>query len=133
MRNFILIFGTVVSAGFFIACGNEDKSGGINLDSLPPELKTIHQKYFSDNKNPEFYSEKSIYFFKNGEYDSAYACMNKAIYFSGQKPKYYLSLADLYLAANETKKSKQILQQCVKSDSTNVEALMKLGELFFLV
>lgn len=102
-------------------------------DSLPAELKSIYQKYFSDVKNPEFYAEKAYYFFKESNYDSAYSCMYKAITFSSQNSKYYLSLANLYLAANETRKSKETLQQCVKSDSTNAEALMKLGELFFLV
>lgn len=98
-----------------------------------PELKAINQKILDAPSNADLYNERAKIYLSLKQYEEAVSDAKRAIRIDSTKADYYLTEADVFFAANETRKSKDALELTVKKFPTNTEGLLKLGELYYLV
>ena len=59
--------------------------------------------------------------------------MQKATHLDSTKAAYFITLSDLYFAANKTFYAKAALEKCLTLDPDNIDAHAKLAEIFFIV
>lgn len=98
-----------------------------------PELKAINQKILENPNNADLYNERARIYLSLKQNEEAVSDAKRAIRIDSTKAEYYLTEADIFFAANETRNSKDALELIVKKFPTNTEGLLKLGELYYLV
>lgn len=98
-----------------------------------PELKVISQKILDDPNNADLYNERARIYLSLKRNEEAVSDAKRAIRIDSTKAEYYLTEADIFFAANETRNSKDAMELVVKKFPTNTEGLLKLGELYYLV
>jgi tetratricopeptide (TPR) repeat protein len=98
-----------------------------------PELKAINQKILENPNNADLYNERAKIYLALKQNEDAVSDAKRAIRIDSTKAEYYLTEADIFFAANETRNSKEALELIVKKFPTNTEGLLKLGELYYLV
>lgn len=98
-----------------------------------PELKAINQKILESPNNADLYNERARIYLSLKQNEEAVSDAKRAIRIDSTKAEYYLTEADIFFAANETRNSKDALELIVKKFPTNTEGLLKLGELYYLV
>jgi tetratricopeptide (TPR) repeat protein len=104
------------------------------LDKInSPELKAINEVLLKDADNDSLYNQRARIYIGLKQFDEALGDALRAIKIDSTKAKYYVTLADVYFANNKTRYSKETLEATVKKFPDNTEALLKLGELFYLV
>jgi tetratricopeptide (TPR) repeat protein len=96
-------------------------------------LKAINQKILESPNNADLYNERAKTYLSLKKYEEAIIYAKRAIRIDSTKADYYLTEADIFFAANETRNSKDALELVVKKFPTNTEGLLKLGELYYLV
>lgn len=98
-----------------------------------PELKAMNQKILQDPNNADLYHERAKIYLALKQNEDAVSDAKRAIRIDSTKVEYYLTEADIFFAANETRNSKEALELIVKKFPNNTEGLLKLGELYYLV
>jgi tetratricopeptide (TPR) repeat protein len=98
-----------------------------------PELKAINQKILAAPNNADLYNERAKIYLSLKQREEAISDAKRAIRIDSTKADYYLTEADIFFAANETRNSKDVLEMVVKKFPANTEGLLKLGELYYLV
>ncbi|MFN7910227.1 MAG: tetratricopeptide repeat protein [Bacteroidota bacterium] len=140
MQTIYKIILIALSCILFSYCGNKHNNttdSGLQ-DSLitkinSPELKTISKKISENVNDPNLYNERAKIYLTLGMPDEAAKDAERAIKLDSLNPNYYLTKADAFFSANKTKQSKETLELIEKKFPDNTEALLKLGELFFIV
>lgn len=124
----------------FSNCGNKTENSGDTgtQDSLiskinSPELKAISKKISENANDPNLYHERAKLYLTLSMPEEAAKDADRAIKLDSLNPNYYLTKADSYFSSNKTKQSKETLELIEKKFPDNTEALLKLGELFFIV
>lgn len=131
----------LVAAFTFASCSPNEKTEEVKAekkDSLiekinSPELKAINEQLLKEPDNAEFYNKRARLYIQLQQLDEALGDAIRATKLDTTKAAYYVTLADIYFANNKTRFAKQTLEATVKQFPENTEALLKLGELFFLV
>ncbi len=103
----------------------------IKLNS--PELKAINAELLKDPSNPELYNKRAVIYASLRQFTEAQNDAKRSIKMDSTKADYYLALVDIYYAQNNTRMSKDLLEIIEKRFPDNMEALLKLSELHFLV
>ena len=104
------------------------------LDKInSPELKAINELLIKETNNDSLYNQRARIYIGLKQFDEALGDVSRAIRIDSTNAKYYVTLADVYFATNKTRLSKETLETTVKKFPDNTEALLKLGELFYLV
>ena len=124
---------------FFISCGNhtnkQEKS--ITKDSatvaVPQELQNLNKLIAATPNNPDLYETRAKYYMGTKMYDEGLADMARAMSIDSTKVAYYITLSDLYFAANKSGNAKTALEKAIKLDNKNVEAYLRLAELYLYV
>lgn len=98
-----------------------------------PELKAVNDALLKEPDNDSLYRERAKLYIRFQIFDEAIGDANRAIKIDSVNAKNYLTLADAYFASNKTRQAKETLEKTVKRFPKDTEALLKLGELFFLV
>lgn len=98
-----------------------------------PELKALNQKILDNPNDANLYNERARLYLKLKLLEDAIYDAKRSIRIDSTKAEFYLTEADIYFAANETRNAKDVLEKVVKKFPTNTEGLLKLGELFFIV
>lgn len=84
-------------------------------------------------KNPndaELYHERALYYFEQkNDVDAAFADMRRVFAIDTTTAKYFITLADLYLAKGMSGNVKASLNKAIEIDPKNILALTKLAEL----
>lgn len=136
--KFIIFIGCI---GSLFTCGTKETTGEIaakkNDSTLvkinSPELKAINDLLIEDANNDSLYNQRARIYIGLKQFDEALGDALRAIKIDSTKAKYYVTLADVYFANNKTRYSKETLEATVKKFPDNTEALLKLGELYYLV
>lgn len=140
MRNTILTLLTLSSL-FFVTCGNkqtEAETGAKKADSLSiklnsPELKAVNAELLNAPSNADLYDKRAKVYLSLRQFTEAENDARRALRIDSMRPVYYLTLVDIYFTANRTRESKELLESTTKRFPDNIEALLKLAELYFLV
>lgn len=98
-----------------------------------PELKALNQRILANPNDAALYNERARMYLKFKLLEDAIYDAKRSIRIDSTKAEFYLTEADIYFAANETRNAKDVLEKVVRKFPTNTEGLLKLGELFFIV
>lgn len=138
-RKLLYILFPVIAIAF-ASCGNGKENGNTNgndavpVDSTAAGLSAINKKILGDPNNPDLYHERAKYQFeKSKDVDAALADMARALMLDSTKASYFLTLSDLYFTVNKTGNAKAALEKAVEAEPENVDALLKLAELYLYV
>ncbi len=140
-KTFFIGF-VIFSVAFISSCKTETsdttEDNQKHTDSLlniiqSPELKALNQKILDDPNNASLYNERARLYLKLKLLEDAIYDSKRSLRIDSTKAEFYLTEADIFFAANETRNAKDVLEKVVKKFPTNTEGLLKLGELFFIV
>lgn len=136
-----VIFISVCIAFYLSRCSNDQSLSSkdkIQQDSLQKALNDsvlnrINQQLLSNPNNDSLYRERAFVYLKHKQIDVAINDCKRAIKIDSNCVKNHLCLADVYFAANQTKLSKDKLEEIIRKFPNNTEAYLKLAELYYLV
>jgi tetratricopeptide (TPR) repeat protein len=103
----------------------------IKLNS--PQLKAINSQLVKDPNSAELYNTRATIYLSLKQLPEAANDAKRAIKIDSTKANYYMTLVDVYYTQNDTRLAKDLLEIIEKKFPDNVDALLKLSELFFLV
>ena len=138
MKNLLLLF--FVSAILF-SCGPKEEGVTENAhrtDSLlkvinSPELAALNKKILDNPDDASLYNERAKIYLQNRQFEDAISDSKRSIRMDTSKANFYLTEADIFFAANETRNAKDVLEKVVKKFPENTDGLLKLGELYYFV
>jgi tetratricopeptide (TPR) repeat protein len=139
MKRIVIIFLALGALMWACGTGADDKAQAIKkADSLSislnsPELKAVNAEILKDPSAAALYDKRARVYLNLREFTEAEYDSKRAIQLDSSQALYYLTLADIHFAANKTRESKELLESTAKKFPENIEALMKLAELYFLV
>lgn len=115
-----------------------DEKQSKHIDSITavinsPELKAINQKILDNPNDAALYHERAKVFLQLKQLDEAINDAKRSLRIDSTKAEYYITEADVFFAANQTRNAKDVLEKIVLKFPENTEGLLKLGELFFFV
>jgi tetratricopeptide (TPR) repeat protein len=110
-----------------------EKADSISIKLNVPELKTVNAQLLKNPDDAQLYNERALIYMRIKQLSEAVFDAKRAIKFDSTNATYYLTLVDAYFAQNSTKLAKELLEILEKKFPDNVEALLKLSELYFLV
>ncbi|HKR07027.1 MAG TPA: tetratricopeptide repeat protein [Bacteroidia bacterium] len=128
----------VISA--FISCRNKKENNNPNV--IEPVVDTsasgkaisqLSEKIIANPKNPDLLYERSKLYIQERNFQYAMDDIKNALKEDSTKAPYFITLSDLYFAANKTFYAKSALEKCLTLDPENVDAHTRLAEIFFLV
>jgi tetratricopeptide (TPR) repeat protein len=142
MRSVYIAICSVLCAITLSNCGpkktaNEEQESH-RADSLmqilnSPELKALNKKILDNPNDPALYNERAKVFLQLKQMEDAISDSKRALRIDSTKAEFYLTEADIFFAANQTRNSKDVLESIVRKFPENTEGLLKLGELFYFV
>jgi tetratricopeptide (TPR) repeat protein len=98
-------------------------------DNLPATLAELCRQIDNNPKNSDLYQQRAEYYYENRQINEALVDILHAIKLNDNISKYYVTLADIYLAKNETDLVEEMLNKAISIDNSN-DAYLKLAELF---
>lgn len=137
MKNLLLLF---VSAILF-SCEPKEEAVTENArrtDSLlkvinSPELAALNKKILDSPDDANLYNERAKIYLQYRQFEDAISDAKRSIRMDTSNANFYLTEADIFFAANETRNAKDVLETVVKKFPENTDGLLKLGELYYFV
>ena len=121
-----LLFSIYLFVAFFMfSCGNT-KHDLNNINGMNAALTENPADTAARFARAKYYQAK-------GRNDSALADMQVLVKTDSLRPDYYLTMADIYLAVNQTRYTRKALQRAISLNSELESAHMKLAELYLYV
>ena len=121
---------------FFNSCGNETtvqdttSTGDSTKVNTPEALAKLNDAIAKDPKNAELLHQRAQYFLEQQQINDGITDMIAALNIDSSKSVYYMTISDLYFLGNKTGKSKLALERAISLDAKNVDAMLKLAELY---
>ena len=103
----------------------------IKLNS--PQLKAINAELVKNPNDPELYNTRATIYISLKQLPEAVNDAKRAIKMDTTKANFYMTLVDAYYTQNNTRLAKDLLEIIEKKFPDNVDALLKLSELYYLV
>ena len=98
-----------------------------------PELEAVNKKILENPNDPLLYNERATIYLKFKQFEDAVNDTKRSLRIDSTIAETYLIEADVFFAANETRKAKELLEIIVRKFPKNTDGLLKLGELYFFV
>ncbi len=93
-------------------------------------LLSFNERIRNNPNNPDIYHERALYYFEHkNDVEQAFADMRRVFTLDTTNSKYFVTLADLYLAKGMSGNVKASLKKAIELDSKNISAYTKLAEL----
>lgn len=109
------------------------RADSLSIKLNSPELKAVNAQLLKEPNSADLYNQRAKIYLSLRQLDEAVYDSQRAIKLDSTKEDYYITLVDVYYGRNNTRKAKELLEITEKKFPTSVEALLKLGELYFLV
>lgn len=143
-KNIRYLFGFVfaVSAMFYSCKPSTDekeikvlteKADSLSIKLNSPLLKEVNAELLKDPNNPTLYNKRAKVYIGLQQLPAAIGDALRSIKLDSTQAPFYGTLVDAYFAQNKTRQAKELLEIMEKKFPDNTEALLKLGELYFLV
>jgi tetratricopeptide (TPR) repeat protein len=129
LANLLIITLAVSSCGN----GNDTKQAVTANDSTSADLRAISEKISSDRNNAALYFQRAKAYFSRKDFENGISDMRIALKIDSTKSNYYVFISDLYFTQNKTRDTRDALRKAIALDSSNVEALIKYSQLFYLM
>ncbi len=141
MNGMKQLLGLIVISIVFSSCktGNENTAADTHrADSLlkainSPELAALNKKILDNPDDATLYNERAKIYLQFKQFEDAINDTKRSIRMDTSNAAFYLTEADVFFAANETRNAKEVLENVVKKFPENTDALLKLGELYYFV
>lgn len=98
-----------------------------------PELLALNKKILDNPDDANLYNERAKIYLQFKQLEDAINDTKRAIRMDTTNAAFYLTEADVFFAANETRNAKDVLETVVKKFPENTDGLLKLGELYYFV
>jgi tetratricopeptide (TPR) repeat protein len=139
MKNQILIIPALLF--FLFSCVNKkdgaevtaEKTDSLSIKLNAPELKAVNAELLNEPSNASLYNKRALIYLSLKQFQEAENDAKRAIKMDSTVALYHLSLVDIYFSTNRTRESKELLEATAKRFPDNIESLLKLAELYFLV
>jgi len=122
MKKFLFL-SILVAFICFLSCRSN------KYENLPAPLAELCRQIEKNPKNSDLYQQRAEYYYQNRKIDEALADILVAIKLNNSKSKFFVTLADIYLAKSETDLVEEMLNKAIAIDNSN-EAYLKLAELY---
>lgn len=109
------------------------KADSLSIKLNSPELKAVNAELLKEPSNADLYNKRAKVYLALKQIIEAGNDSKRAIGMDSTKAEFYLTLVDVYYAQNNTRAAKDLLELTGRKFPTNIEALLKLSELYFLV
>lgn len=136
----IILFSISLLSFVLFSCGeNSDveksnqKADSLSIKLNSPELKAVNAELIKDASNAELYNKRAKIYLGLKQFPEAKNDSKRAIRIDSTQAPFYLTLADIYFSENNTREAKELLESTAKKFPDNIESLLKLAELYFLV
>lgn len=121
----------------FSACGSNEGAEQPKYDprdttAVGKKIQEISLRIKDDPENTDLLHERAKLHMSRGDVANALLDMEKVIGRDTTKADYFLTLADVHLAATKPGRSKAALEKCLSLDPGNKLAYEKLAELYFI-
>jgi len=135
----------IVLTGFLLgSCTSDEEKKGekksIKKTEQPKDttsdavlLEQINAKIRKDPNNPNFYNERSYFYFKNAKMEEALLDINRCIAIDSTIPDFYISRGDIYFAQFKTEDAKNEFEKAKKVDPFFYKADLKLAKLYLYI
>lgn len=142
MNTRTLYLATAIFTLSLISCTNKDdaelehlnkKADSLSIKLNSPELKAVNAELLSQPNDASLYDKRARIYLSLKQLEEAVSDSKRAIKLDSTKSNYYITLVDVYFSQNNTRLSKEFLEMTAKKFPENIEALLKLAELYFLV
>ncbi|MBI2721701.1 MAG: tetratricopeptide repeat protein [Bacteroidetes bacterium] len=140
-KNILILIGFICTV--FISCKNslEDnelqklnlKADSLSIKLNSPQLKDVNAQLLKEPNNASLYNKRARVYLGLKQFPEAVGDALRAIKLDSTQALHYNTLVDVYFAQNKTRQAKDLLEIMEKKFPENTEALLKLGELFYLV
>lgn len=130
-RFAIIVLGMALASG----CGGpettrqETDQGG----QAPDPLQSLSEKIHKDSLDADLYHKRARLYLEKGMVNEALGDLGDAIGLAPDRPEFYISLGDAYLAMGNMPGCLEALQKAEKLDPVNNEALLKLAEVSLIL
>ncbi len=140
MKKISIVISVIIIA--FVSCkpkGESDaEESARRADSLlkvinSPELAAVNKKILDNPDDPSLYNERAKIYLQFKQFEDAISDAKRSIRIDTTNAAFYLTEADIFFAANETRNAKDVLENVVKKFPENTDGLLKLGELYYFV
>jgi tetratricopeptide (TPR) repeat protein len=132
--HYIFLLFTMV---LFMACGQKPKSAEPTVEETESVDSTsigfLSDEIRDNPGNANLFAARAEIYFQSGNTEEALRDMGLAIKLDSLNPQYYISIAEYYLSTGKSEKSKEFLDICVEHFPENVDGILKLAEIHFLV
>lgn len=98
-----------------------------------PELAALNKKILDNPDDASLYNERAKIYLQYKQFEDAISDAKRSIRIDTSNAAFYLTEADIFFAANETRNAKDVLENVVKKFPENTDGLLKLGELYYFV
>lgn len=98
-----------------------------------PELSAVNKKILETPDDANLYNERARIYMQFRQFEDAINDSKRSLRMDSTNSAYYLTEADIFFAANETRNAKDVLEKVVKKFPENTDGLLKLGELYYFV
>lgn len=127
----IVLFSCKPEEGKFIE--NSQRTDSLLKIINSPELAALNKKILDNPGDASLYNERAKIYLQFKQFDEAINDSKRSLRMDTTNVNYYLTEADIFFAANETRNAKDVLENVVKKFPENTDGLLKLGELYYLV
>ncbi len=98
-----------------------------------PELAAVNKKILETPDDANLYNERARIYMQFRQFEEAINDSKRSLRIDSTNAIYYLTEADIFFAANETRNAKDVLEKVVRKFPENTDGLLKLGELYYFV
>lgn len=109
------------------------KADSLSIKFNSPELKAVNAALLKDPGNAALYKKRAQIYMDIRQPEEAVFDAKRAIRLDSINPDYYLSLVDIYFSQNKTREAKELLESTEKKFPENLDALLRMAELYYLV
>ncbi|MFZ9943215.1 MAG: tetratricopeptide repeat protein [Bacteroidia bacterium] len=112
---------------------NADSNDSTQVSTADTSLEAVNKEIANNPNNPELLHKRALLLIDRARFEEALSDMKTVLELDSTKAAYYVTMADLSMAANRTFNAKQFLEKSIQLDPDNHEASMRLAELNFIV
>ncbi|MCF8388044.1 MAG: tetratricopeptide repeat protein, partial [Bacteroidales bacterium] len=118
------------------SCGNIDNKEKDKVSEQKPDtsrLAYLNREIRKDTANAELYNQRALYYIEQKQVNEALGDINTALQLDENNPDYYITLSDVYLAMGQGVKCEDALEKALSYRPDDIDALLKMGELNFIL
>lgn len=135
MKNLVLILAALF---FLVSCKTgkkeeqTEKKDTVKV-SVDPNIKALSDSIEQFPENADLLNRRANYYLQKNDQEKAFNDVKRMLAIDSTKARYFITYSDLAFMNNKTSESKRALEKAILLEPQNVDAHLKLAELYFYV